>query len=608
MSVLRRKRTHSCGALRIDDVGSEAYLVGWIFRRRDHGGIIFLDLRDREGFTQITLDPQEITGLDELGSSLKLGSCIGASGEVISRFARGGEKGVNKQIPTGEIEILASSVDIYSVSDPLPFSLEEETDATEMMRMRYRYLDIRRGPLLRNLALRSKVALEVRNYFHEQSFMEVETPILTKSTPEGARDYLVPSRVNAGHFYALPQSPQLYKQILMIAGVERYYQIARCFRDEDLRADRQPEFTQIDFEMSFFQPEELYALVEGLFTKIFERVFGKTLQTPFARMTYKEAFERYGEDKPDIRYGLEHVNLTETFRGTGFRAFAQAVESGGMIKAICVPGEAERSRSWLSGLEQVAKERGARGMAWVKVQDGQINSPIAKFLSEEDQKALIETCQAKPGDLLLIVADERVHVVHQSMSHLRRHLAKELGLIEEGTFVFTWVDEFPLVEWDAEAGRFDLLHHPFTMPHPEDKDMLKTDPGAVRALSYDLVLNGFELGSGSLRIFDKELQQQIFSLVGLTDEQIQDRFGFFLEALRYGTPPHGGMALGLDRIVMLLAGENSLREVIAFPKTAKATCLVSTAPSFVDEAQLRELSIQSLPSSKEQAKEEDKAS
>lgn len=604
MLILRRKRTHHCAALRVSEVGKQVYLVGWIFRRRDHGGIIFLDLRDREGFTQVTLDPQEIVDLEQLQSSLRLGSCVGVWGKVIERASRGGSTAINHRIATGEVEVLAESVDIYSVSDPLPFPLEEETDATEMMRMRYRYLDLRRGPLLRNLALRSQVALETRNHFHEQGFIEVETPILTKSTPEGARDYLVPSRVNPGQFYALPQSPQLYKQLLMIGGLERYYQIARCFRDEDLRADRQPEFTQIDFEMSFFQPEDLYAVVEGLFARIFSRVMKQEITTPFPRMTYREAMERYGEDKPDIRYGLEHMDVSEIFRGSSFRAFAQALASGGLIKAIRVPKEGERSRSWLSGIEGVAKERGAKGLVWIKVQEDQMVSPILKFLTPEEQAQLRERSGAQAGDLLLLVADERPLVVHQSMSHLRRHLARELELIPKERFALVWVDEFPLFEWDESKGRFDLMHHPFTMPHPEDRGLLETDPGSVRAISYDLVLNGFELGSGSLRIFDRTLQQQIFSLIGMNDDQINERFGFFLEALRYGTPPHGGMALGLDRIVMLLAGEDSLREVIAFPKTTKATCLMTSSPSGVDPAQLQELTLQSLAPPKATEKEE----
>jgi aspartyl-tRNA synthetase len=576
------------------DAQKEVYLLGWIFRRRDHGNIVFLDLRDKHGFTQVTLDPALLSDLPNLHASLRLGSCIGVGGRVLSRENRGGK--VNPKIETGEIEILASCVDIYASSETLPFSLEEETDASEALRMRYRYLDIRRGPLQRNLALRSHIALEVRNYFHQAGFTEIETPILTKSTPEGARDYLVPSRVNPTQFYALPQSPQLYKQLLMISGLERYYQIARCFRDEDLRADRQPEFTQIDFEMSFFEPQELYRLIEGLFVRIFELVLHRPLQAPFPRLTYRDAMMRFGEDKPDLRYGLEHINLTSLFKETSFRAFQETLQAGGLIKGILLSQEAQRSRSWLNAQEQIVKERGAKGLAHFKfTEDGTIQSPLAKFLSPTELQSLQETTQAKAGDLLLLVADPQASIVHQSLAHLRRHLAKELSLIDTDAFSFVWIDEFPLVEWHDEAKtQLTPLHHPFTMPHPDDLEKLETDPTSVRAVSYDLVLNGFELGSGSLRIFDNLLQHRIFSLIGLSDQDVQERFGFFLEALRYGTPPHGGMALGLDRIVMLLAKEDSLREVIAFPKTLKATCLLTQAPSSIPDAQLKELSIKTL--------------
>lgn len=591
--ILQERRTHTCGDLRLEDRGGKVYLTGWIYRRRDHGGIVFLDLRDRWGITQITLDPTEIQEPSVPFDDLRPGSCVGIAGTVISREERGSKP--NKALPTGDIEVLALRADLFSSTIPLPFALEEETDANELLRLKYRYLDLRRGPLLKNLALRSKITHEVRAYLHEQGFLDVETPILTKSTPEGARDYLVPSRLEAGQFYALPQSPQLYKQLLMIGGVERYYQIARCFRDEDLRADRQPEFTQIDLEMSFIQKSDIYATVEGFFARVFRAVFGIELVTPFPRLSYAYAMDTYGEDKPDLRYGLPLIDLASVFAQTSFRGFQLALQGGGVVKAIRIPGQAERPRSWIDGLEALAKQRGAKGMAWFKRQADGWQSPLTKFLTPEEIAAFQTATDSQPGDLVIVIADPDKDIVFTALSTLRRHLAKDLHLIDTSIWAPFWIEDFPMFLPDKATGRLELSHHPFTMPHHEDLHLLDTEPLRVRAQSYDIVLNGFELGSGSLRIYDSTLQKKIFQLVGLTDQEAEERFGFFLEALRFGTPPHGGIAVGLDRLTMLIAGEESLREVIAFPKTQRAACPMNGAPSTVAADQLRDIHIAVIP-------------
>jgi len=586
MTTVQQERTHHCNELTENNVGEEVILMGWVKKRRVQAKIIFVDLYDRRGITQVTLTPDfvEQSGLDN--SAIRTGSCLGVKGKVVLR------ESANDKLLTGKIEVVAEDVTVFNVSEPLPFPMADEVDASDLTKLKYRYLDIRRGPMLKNLVLRAKVVQEIRNILSRQDFIDVETPVLIKSTPEGARDYLVPSRVDAGKFYALPQSPQLYKQILMCSGLDRYYQIAKCFRDEDLRADRQPEFTQVDLELSFPTRETIYNIVENMFKEVFSNVLNEELDFDFPRMSYKDVLEKYGEDKPDLRYGLELVNLNEVFKESTFKAFKGAVDSGGLVKGLKLEGKAgDCSNSFLKKLEKgVVKPAGAKGLAWAKVQEDGINSPIAKFLAESEQKALVEAFSAEPNDLILLIADTSNDVVNGGLSALRRHLASEFDLIDNSKWAFLWIEDFPLFELDGE-GNLQLLHHPFTRPHPEDVDKLETNPVDVRALSYDLVLNGFELGSGSLRIHETELQKRLLSAIGMSDEEAQNRFGFLLEALTYGAPPHGGMGLGLDRIIMLMVGETSLRETIAFPKTQTAACPMTSAPDFVDEEQLKELKI-----------------
>ncbi len=584
------KRTHNCGELRGKDAGKQVSLMGWIFRRREHKNIIFLDLYDREGVTQITLDTQLNPQFSEIMEHLKVGACIAVEGRVVLRTERGGS--TNKDLPTGEIEVLADKTEILSTTEPLPFPFmpkSEDQDALELTRLQYRYLELRRRPLQRNLRLRSDVSFHVRSFLHEHGFIEVETPILMKSTPEGARDYLVPSRQEAGHFFALPQSPQLYKQLLMIGGFERYYQIARCFRDEDLRADRQPEFTQIDMEMSFVKEKDIQEIVEGMFASVFKKTLGVDLPRPFQSMDYHDVMEKYGEDKPDLRYGLELTTVSHLFENSGFNAF-----KGAHVKGLVVPNAAGQSKSWLKKLEKVVKERGAKALAIFKMLGDKLDSPLTKFFSEEEIEGLKKAFELKDGDLLLMIADSSLDIVNRGLSTLRRHLAEKLDLIDEDKWAFLWINRFPLVGYDEETGQYFMMNHPFTMPLPEDIDKLESDPLSVRSCSYDLVLNGFELGSGSLRVHKQDLQRRLFNLIGVDEEEAKERFGFFLEALSYGPPPHGGIGLGFDRIIMLMAKAKSLRDVIAFPKTQKASCPMTNAPGEVSEEQLKEVHIQEM--------------
>ena len=573
-----------CGALRKEHAGEVVTLSGWVHRRRDHGGLIFVDLRDRSGLVQVVFDPD--TSKDNFVQAEKLRSefCVQIKGEVSIRPA-GLE---NKELATGEIEVKAKELNILSTSQVLPFALDTRTDVDENVRLRYRYLDLRRPELQQNFILRHRITKAVRDFLDQEGFLEVETPMLTKSTPEGARDYLVPSRVNPGTFYALPQSPQIFKQLLMVSGFEKYFQIAKCFRDEDLRKDRQPEFTQIDMEMSFIDTEDIYSLIERMFTHIFDKVMGIKLTTPFPRMTYAEGMRRYGSDKPDTRFGIELTDVSDLVSNCGFKVFADTVAKGGEVKGICVPGCADYTRKQLDDLTLLAQELGAKGLAYMLVKE-EVKSPIAKFFTPEEIKALLERMGAKEGDLVLFVADKPTTVA-AVLGRLRLDFGAELGLIPENQLNFLWVVDFPLLEWSEEEKRYVAVHHPFTSP--KDKDFDK-DPANAVAKAYDLVLNGVELGGGSIRIHDAELQAKLFSVLGISPEDAEDKFGFLLKAFKFGPPPHGGIAFGLDRMIWLLAGAESIRDVIAFPKTQKAVCLLTDAPSLVSEKQLRELHVAS---------------
>lgn len=578
-------RSSYCGQVSEADIGTEVTLMGWVQRRRDHGGLIFIDLRDREGLVQLVFDPDSSGDAHSKAHDLRSEFVIAARGLVRTRP----EGTLNPNLKTGVIEVEVKHLEVLNDSAALPFMIEEETDVSEITRLKYRYLDLRRAPLQRKLMLRHKVAMATRNYLSENGFLEIETPVLTKSTPEGARDYLVPSRLNPGHFYALPQSPQIFKQILMISGFDRYFQVVRCFRDEDLRADRQPEFTQIDAEMSFVDCEDVIAVMEGLIGRIFSEA-GIQTAPPFARMTYAEAVGRFGLDNPDIRFALELVDLTSALSGSGFKVFSDAAAKKGVIKAICVKGGATFSRKDLDDLTEVAASYGAKGLAWVKVTGEGWQSPIAKFLTEEEKAAIAEALSAGAGDLILFAAD-RAQVANTVLGRLRLNVGARLGLIPEGVHKFVWITDFPMFEYDDAERRFVAVHHPFTAPMDEDLDKLETDTASVRAKAYDLVLNGVEIGGGSIRIHRSDVQAKVFSLLGISKEDADERFGFLLEALKYGTPPHGGIAFGLDRVLAIMTGSESIRDVIAFPKTQKATDIMSDAPSTVDQKQLDEIFI-----------------
>ncbi|MED4924111.1 aspartate--tRNA ligase [Anoxybacillus geothermalis] len=579
------QRTYYCGEVPETAVGERVILKGWVQKRRDLGGLIFIDLRDRTGIVQVVASPDVSAEALAAAERVRSEYVVSVEGTVVARAP----ETVNPNIATGRIEIQAERIDIINEAKTPPFAISDDTDAAEDVRLKYRYLDLRRPVMFQTLALRHKVTKAVRDFLDGERFLEIETPMLTKSTPEGARDYLVPSRVHPGEFYALPQSPQIFKQLLMVGGFERYYQIARCFRDEDLRADRQPEFTQIDIEMSFISQEDIIDLTERMMAAVVKAAKGIDIPRPFPRMTYDEAMNRYGSDKPDVRFGLELVDVSEAVRDSAFQVFARTVQEGGQVKAINVKGAASRySRKDIDALGEFAARYGAKGLAWLKAEGDELKGPIAKFFTADEQTALRQLLAVGDGDLLLFVAD-RPAVVAAALGALRLKLGKELGLIDETKLAFLWVTDWPLLEYDEEEGRYYAAHHPFTMPVRDDIPLLETNPGAVRAQAYDLVLNGYELGGGSLRIFERDVQEKMFQALGFSKEEARRQFGFLLEAFEYGTPPHGGIALGLDRLVMLLAGRTNLRDTIAFPKTASASCLLTEAPGPVSEKQLEEL-------------------
>jgi aspartyl-tRNA synthetase len=576
-------RTHTCGALRAEDVGADVVLLGWVHRVRDLGGLLFVDVRDRAGVTQIVFDKDD-EALMAKAKRLRSEYVVGVAGRVRRRSA----ETVNPKIATGEVEVLVRRLVLLNEAKTPPFPIADDSNVSEDVRLKYRYLDLRRPRLQANIGLRHRLTTAIRQYFDRNGFWDVETPILTKSTPEGARDYLVPSRVHPGEFFALPQSPQLFKQILMISGVDRYVQICRCFRDEDLRADRQPEFTQVDVEVSFARPETIFGVIEPLMKEVFA-VVGRTIETPFERMPYSEAIAKYGSDKPDLRCGMPIQDLRALFRESSFRVFREIIAGGGTVRGFVIPNAGGYSRSEVDGIVDHAKQLGAAGLLWARrAEDGAISSSVMKALGEAEVARLLDAASAGKGDILLVAAGE-ADATSKMLGQLRLSLAKQKGLLDPDEFAFTWVVDFPLLEWDPEAKRYVSMHHPFTSPHDEDLALVETDPGTVRAKAYDLVLNGSEIGGGSIRIHDASLQRRIFSLLNISPEEAKLRFGFFLEALEYGTPPHGGIALGLDRMTALLAGESSIREVIAFPKTAAAVDLMAGAPSPVDKKQLKEL-------------------
>jgi aspartyl-tRNA synthetase len=580
------KRTDYCGSLTSTDAGREVVLMGWALRRRDHGGLIFVDLRDREGIAQIVFDPELNRDAHQKAESIRNEYVVAVKGRIAPRP----EGTVNLNLKTGGIEIIVADCKILNRSKPLPFTLDDYVEVSENLRLKHRYLDLRRPVLQQNLILRSRVAQSTRQYLAGNGFLELETPYLTKSTPEGARDFLVPSRIHQGQFYALPQSPQLFKQILMMSGFDRYFQIVRCFRDEDLRADRQPEFTQIDCEMSFIDREDVITVMEGLIARIFEETKGVKVELPIPRMTYAEAICRFGVDNPDLRFGLELVELSDIVRNAGFKVFSDVVSNGGIVKGLNAKGCSSFSRKEIDDLTEFTKIYGAKGMAYVKVSSEGWQSPIAKFFTPEETAAMNQVFGAEEGDLLLFIAD-KPKIVNDSLGKLRNHLAGIRGLLDKETFNFVWITDFPLLEWDDEEKRWAAVHHPFTAPMDKDLEYLESDPGRCRAKAYDLVLNGNEIGGGSIRIHQEKIQSQMFKMLGLSDEDARAKFGFLLDALEYGTPPHGGIAFGVDRLVMLLTGSDSIRDVIAFPKTQKGTCLMSEAPSAVDGKQLRELGL-----------------
>ncbi len=583
------KKTHSCGELSKNDIGKEVILMGWAQSRRDHGGLIFIDLRDREGISQIVFDPKDSAEAHKKAHIIKNEYVLAVKGKVVSRLA--GSK--NPNMSTGEIEIKAKQIKILNISDTLPFNINDKIEINDNLRLKYRYLDLRQSKMQRNLNLRHQVCMEIRNYLNSKKFLDIETPFLTKSTPEGASDYIVPSRVNPGKFYALPQSPQLFKQLLMVAGFEKYYQIVRCFRDEDLRADRGPEFTQLDMEMSFIDRDDIFNLVEEMFAYLFNKLFDIKIKIPFTKMDYQKAISGYGTDKPDLRFGMEIIELTEIFQKSSFRVFGEVIQNKGKICAIKVESDKEFSRKKLDDLQLFITSFGAKGISYIKIKEGKdFQSSIAKFLSPEEIEKVKFKTNANPGDLILIVADQE-EIVYEALGNLRLKLANDLNLISHNKkeFNFLWVTNFPLLEYNSEEKRYEAVHHPFTAPMDEDIKLLDSNPLKVRSKAYDLVINGNEIGGGSIRIHNTDLQKIIFKLLGIDDEKAEQKFGFLLQALKYGAPPHGGIAFGLDRLVMLLAGASSIREVIAFPKTQKAACLLTDAPSEVDPMQLKELHI-----------------
>ena len=584
------KRNHYCGTLAKADNEKEVVLCGWVAKRRDHGGLIFIDLRDRSGIVQVVVDPDHAGEDFAKAEAIRSEYVIKVHGVVRLRS----EETINPNLATGEVEVVAKELEVLNSAKTPPFYIQDGIDVDENLRLKYRYLDLRRPEMQRNLMLRHKVTKLMRDYMDNHDFCEIETPMLTKSTPEGARDYLVPSRVNPGKFYALPQSPQIFKQLLMVAGMERYFQIVRCFRDEDLRADRQPEFTQLDIEMSFVDADDIMDMTEGLIRHVFKGALGVDLPEKFQRMTWDEAMDKYGSDKPDLRFGMELINMTEAVKGSEFKVFNDIIDKGGIVKAINVKGDAGIPRRELDGLVNFVAIYGAKGLAWMQIQpDGSVKSPIAKFFSEEYLANILKTAEAEPGDLLLFVAD-KPSVVAAALGALRIEMAKRRGLIDENKLAFTWVVDFPMFEYSEEEKRYVAMHHPFTSPREEDIPLLATDPGKVYAKAYDMVLNGTEIGGGSIRIHRRDVQDAVFHAIGLSEEQAQEKFGFMMGAFEYGAPPHGGLAFGLDRLVMIMAKRDSIRYVIAFPKTQSASDLMCQAPNDVEEKQLRELHIRTV--------------
>lgn len=582
------KRNFYCGNLRPEHEGKEVCLAGWVQTRRDLGGLIFVDLRDRSGVVQVVFNPEQKEAF-ETADKLRTEYVIAVKGKVVKRP----EENVNPKISTGYIEVIGEEVKILSASKTPPFAIEDDVKVDESIRLKYRYLDLRRPKMQHNMIFRSKVKKAIRDFLDEKGFLEIETPILTKSTPEGARDFLVPSRLNPGQFYALPQSPQLFKQILMVSGMERYYQIARCFRDEDLRADRQPEFTQLDIEMSFVDAEDVISINEQLIKYVVERVTGEQIEIPFPRMTYKDAMEKYGSDKPDTRFGLEMVDVSDLVENADFKVFSQAVKGGGCVKGINIKkGNESFSRRQIDELVEKSKEFGAKGLAWINITSEGVKSPIAKFFDEETLKQIIDRLEGEIDDLLIFIADTNAELVMTSLGNMRLYLGKVLDLIDKDKLNFLWITEFPLLEYSEEEKRFVARHHPFTSPMEEDIPLLDKDPAKVRSKAYDVILNGTELGGGSIRIHDAELQKKMFEVLGISEERASQNFGFLLKAFEYGVPPHGGIAYGLDRFIMLLLGLESIRDCIAFPKTQNASCIMTQAPSEVEAKQLKELHIQ----------------
>ncbi|MGY4690442.1 aspartate--tRNA ligase [Salibacterium sp. K-3] len=588
-------RTHYCTDITESTIGSTVELKGWAQTRRDLGQVIFIDLRDRSGIVQIVanpeISPQALKTMDKVRNEYVLD----VKGTVVKRD----EETYNDKIPTGTVEVQVEDVHILNDAKPLPFQIEDDTDVSEDVRLRYRYLDLRRAEMRETFKMRHRTTKLIRDFLDEQDFLEMETPMLTKSTPEGARDYLVPSRVHHGEFYALPQSPQLFKQLLMVSGFEKYYQIVRCFRDEDLRADRQPEFTQVDIEASFMKTEDFLPMMERMMQRVMKDVHGVDIKAPFKRLTYDEAMNRFGSDKPDTRFGMELVELSDIVKDSGFKVFTDALKNGGIVKGLNVKGVADSmSRKEIDDLQEFVAIYGAKGLAWLKVEEDQLKGPIAKFFTDEETAQLREALDAEAGDLLFFGADQK-QIVFDALGALRLKFGKELGLIDENAFHFLWVTEFPLMEYDADAGKYTAMHHPFTRPVPEDIDKLDDQPEAVRAEAYDLVLNGYELGGGSQRIFERDLQEKMFTALGFSREEAEEQFGFLLNAFDYGTPPHGGIALGLDRLIMILAGRSNLRDTIAFPKTASASCPLTGAPGEVSDSQLDELDLKIVPRDEE---------